>query len=173
LKNRLLRSFSITQLPILAITKFPGYDGATRSTDPMLGSAKVVTFIPTLDFEKSRPFYEETLGLRFLNDDGFALVFAMGEQETAGAESTGPGTVLRLVKVGTLLPHPFTVLGWNVSNLDQTVTKLAERAVTFERYPWMSQDGMGVWTAPGGARVAWFKDPDGNLLSVSQHAVVK
>jgi len=134
----------------------------------MLGSAEVVTFIPTLDFAKSRPFYEETLGLRFVNDDGFALVFAMGEQESVGTENKGRGVILRLVKVGTLLPHPFTVLGWNVGNLDQTVTRLAERAVTFERYPWMEQDGMGVWTAPGGARVAWFKDPDGNLLSVSQ-----
>ncbi len=134
----------------------------------MLGSAEVVTFIPTLDFAKSRPFYEETLGLRFVNDDGFALVFAMGEQKIAGSENKSSGVVLRLVKVGTLLPHPFTVLGWNVSDIDQTVTRLAERAVTFERYPWMPQDGMGVWTAPGGTRVAWFKDPDGNLLSVSQ-----
>lgn len=134
----------------------------------MFGSAEVVTFIPTLDFAKSRPFYEETLGLRFVNDDGFALVFAMGEREAAGAEDKGPGVILRLVKVGTLLPHPFTVLGWNVNNIDMAVTRLAERAVTFERYPWMEQDGMGVWTAPGGARVAWFKDPDGNLLSISE-----
>jgi catechol 2,3-dioxygenase-like lactoylglutathione lyase family enzyme len=127
----------------------------------MLGSAEVVTFIPTLDFTKSRPFYEEVLGLRFVNDDGFALVFAMGEPE-------GPGVMLRLVKVGTLLPHPFTVLGWNVSDINIAVTRLAERSITFEIYPWMNQNGMGVWTAPDGARVAWFKDPDGNLLSVSQ-----
>lgn len=132
----------------------------------MLSSAEVVTFIPTLDPARARLFYEETLGLRFVQDDQFALVFEMGMGKEAGTE--GHGVTLRVVKVATLLPHPFTVLGWNVTDLDKILGKLAERGVTFERYPWMPQDGMGVWTAPGGTRVAWFKDPDGNLLSVSQ-----
>jgi catechol 2,3-dioxygenase-like lactoylglutathione lyase family enzyme len=132
----------------------------------MLGSAEVVTFIATLDPAKARTFYEETLGLRFVKDDNFALVFEMGKEPG----SAGAGVVLRVVKVATLLPHPFTVLGWNVADIMKTVTALAERSVTFERYPWMPQDGLGVWTAPDGTRVAWFKDPDGNLLSVSQFA---
>jgi len=132
----------------------------------MLGSAEVVTFIATLDPAKARPFYEETLGLRFVKDDNFALVFEMAKEP--GGE--GKGVVLRVVKVATLLPHPFTVLGWNVADITKTVTALAERSVTFERYPWMPQDGLGVWTAPDGTRVVWFKDPDGNLLSVSQFA---
>ncbi|MBZ5525430.1 MAG: VOC family protein [Acidobacteriia bacterium] len=132
----------------------------------MLGSAEVVTFIATLDPEKAREFYEETLGLHFVKDDSFAMVFEMGKEP--GVE--GGGVPLRVVKVGTLLPHPFTVLGWNVADIMKTVTALAERGISFERYAWMKQDGMGVWTAPDGTRVAWFKDPDGNLLSVSQFA---
>jgi len=142
------------------------HDLVPQEQPPMLGSAEVVTFIPTLDPVRARAFYEQTLGLRFVKDDSFAMVFDMGREP--GGEGTDTGVVLRVVKVGTLLPHPFTVLGWNVADIVKIVTALAERGVTFERYPWMPQDGLGIWTAPDGTRVAWFKDPDGNLLSVSQ-----
>ena len=91
----------------------------------MLGSAEVVTFIATLDPEKAREFYEETLGLHFVKDDSFAMVFEMGKEP--GVE--GGGVPLRVVKVGTLLPHPFTVLGWNVADIMKTVTALAERGI--------------------------------------------
>jgi hypothetical protein len=78
--------------------------------------------------------------------------------------------MLRVVRVGEFEPHPFTVLGWAVEDLDEAVSTLAERGVTFERYAFVEQDERRIWTAPGGTRVAWFKDPDGNTLSLSHHA---
>jgi hypothetical protein len=64
-------------------------------------------------------------------------------------------------------PHPFTSLGWQVRGIRRVVTGLTKRGVVFERYSFMDQDDQGVWLAPSGTRVAWFKDPDGNLLSLS------
>ena len=90
-------------------------------------------------------------------NDGFALVFE------------GDGTMIRVVKVDAFSPQPFTILGWKVNDIQEKVAALTKRGVAFERYPGMEQDKLGIWDAPGGARVAWFKDPDGNLLSVSLH----
>jgi len=87
--------------------------------------------------------------------DRFALVFASG------------GTTIRVVKVGRFQAAGFTILGWRVKDIRASVAALAERGVVFERYPWMRQDESGIWIAPGGTRVAWFKDPDGNVLSLS------
>lgn len=123
----------------------------------MLGANSVIGFIPTKDFALAKAFYEGVLGLRLTAMDDFALVFASG------------GTVIRVVKVGAFQPAPYTILGWQVQNATQAVSALAARGVTFERFPGMAQDAHGIWDAPGGARVAWFKDPDGNVLSVSQH----
>jgi catechol 2,3-dioxygenase-like lactoylglutathione lyase family enzyme len=124
----------------------------------MLKSAKIVAFIPTLDFVKARSFYEGTLGLRFLSDDGFALVFDCD------------GIMLRVVKAPPFTPHPFTVLGWEVARIEEEISGLQARGAKFERFPGLPQDELGIWAAPGGSKVAWFKDPDGNLLSLSQHA---
>ena len=66
-------------------------------------------------------------------------------------------------------PHPFTLLGWEVTGIEKEVAALAEAGVVFERYGFFEQDALGIWTAPNGDKVAWFKDPDGNTLSVSQH----
>jgi hypothetical protein len=74
-----------------------------------------------------------------------------------------------VVKLKEFTPAQFTILGWEVPDAQQAVSELQSRGVTFERYPWAQQDELGVWSAPGGAKVAWFKDPDGNVLSVSQH----
>ncbi|MBW8773302.1 MAG: VOC family protein, partial [Gemmatimonadetes bacterium] len=79
------------------------------------------------------------------------------------------GVELRLQKVGTLTPPGFTTVGWQVRDLSAVAMALAERGMTFERYPWLEQDPSGVWLAPSGARIAWFKDPDGNLLSIAQY----
>ena len=98
------------------------------------------------------------LGVRFVSDDGFALVFDLG------------GTMLRIARVASFSPQPFTVLGWQVEDVGATVRRLADAGVAFERFDGLAQDGDGLWEAPGGARVAWFRDPDGNLLSLSQHA---
>jgi catechol 2,3-dioxygenase-like lactoylglutathione lyase family enzyme len=122
----------------------------------VLGGEAIMAFLATRDPARARRFYAEVLGLRLVADDPWALVFDAG------------GTMLRVQKVETLSPPPFTVLGWQVGSVDATVDALAARGVTFERYAGMDQDARGVWTAPSGARVAWFKDPDGNTLSLTQ-----
>jgi catechol 2,3-dioxygenase-like lactoylglutathione lyase family enzyme len=122
----------------------------------MLGSAPVITFLATTNTARSRAFYEHTIGLTFVSDDPFAMVF------------TAAGVMLRIVTLDTFAPMGMTVLGWTVEDIAGTVDALRERGVTFERYPGMTQDDAGVWASPSGAKVAWFKDPDGNLLSLTQ-----
>ncbi len=121
----------------------------------MLDSASVVGFIPTKDFQRAKSFHRATIGLRFVAEDDFALVFESG------------GTTIRVVKVDDFTPYGFTLLGWQVDDIQKSVSSLKKRGIAFERYSWMKQDASGIWTAPGGTRVAWFKDPDGNVLSVS------
>jgi catechol 2,3-dioxygenase-like lactoylglutathione lyase family enzyme len=123
----------------------------------MLNANKVIGFVPTKDAERARRFYANVLGLRFVADDQFALVFDAN------------GTMLRVVRVKDFTPFPFTLLGWEVSQIEKVVSGLEKKGVVFERYGWFEQDKLGIWTAPGGAKVAWFKDPDENLLSVSEH----
>lgn len=118
---------------------------------------KIVAFVATRNAEKSKLFYQDKLGLKFVTDDGFALVFDIN------------GTMLRIARVKEFNPMPFTVLGWEVEAIEKTVSALSQKGVTFERFPGLPQDQQGIWAAPGGAKVAWFKDPDGNVLSVSQH----
>ncbi len=122
----------------------------------MLGSNKIVGFVPTKDYAKARTFYEKVLGLEFVNQDQFAIEFKAG------------GNMIRIAKAD-FTPVPFTILGWEVQTIDKIVKELTGRGVTFEIYSFLKQNELGIWDAPGGARVAWFKDPDGNLLSVSQH----
>ena len=105
---------------------------------------------------RAQTFYQKTLGLRRVNDDRFALVFDCG------------GVPLRVQKVDKVRPHPFTSLGWQVRSIVRTANGLKRRGIVFERYRFLEQDAIGIWLAPSGTRVAWFKDPDGNLLSVSQ-----
>jgi catechol 2,3-dioxygenase-like lactoylglutathione lyase family enzyme len=123
----------------------------------MLRSAALTAFLATANPERAKAFYRETLGLRLLTDDQFALAFDAN------------GTELRIQKVEKLKPHPFTSLGWHVPDIAQAVTDLLKQGVSFERYEFMKQDKLGVWKAPSGAKVAWFKDPDGNLLSLTEH----
>lgn len=122
----------------------------------MLGKHPIIAFVPTTDATRARAFYEGVLGLRLVREDAFALVFEAN------------GTMLRVVKVQSFTPAPFTILGWDVPDVDDAVTRLSERGVAFEHYGMKDQDPRGIWTSPSGARVAWFKDPDGNVLSVSQ-----
>jgi catechol 2,3-dioxygenase-like lactoylglutathione lyase family enzyme len=123
----------------------------------MLGSIDIVAFVPTKDFEKSRAFYEGVLGLRFIKNDGFAMVLDAN------------GIMVRVAKA-QFTPAPFTILGWQVLDIEKIVTGLQGKGVQFERFGFFEQDALGIWTAPSGDKVAWFKDPDGNVLSVSQHA---
>jgi catechol 2,3-dioxygenase-like lactoylglutathione lyase family enzyme len=118
----------------------------------------VVVFVYIVDVERARSFYRDTLGLRLVSEEPpFALVFDAN------------GIMLRLGMAKQLTPSVGTVLGWEVPDVAAAVKDLAQSGVRFERYPQMPQDELGIWTAPGGARVAWFKDPDGNVLSVSEH----
>ncbi len=122
----------------------------------MIGKATITAFLATQDAPRAKRFYETMLGLRVKSDDEFALAF------------DSDGIELRIQKVKEFRPHPFTALGWRVDNVRTTMAALVNRGVTFERYDFLDQDDLGVWQAPSGARVAWFKDPDGNLLSLTE-----
>lgn len=122
--------------------------------------SKMIGFVTTTDAEKAKAFYGDVLGFRLVSDDNFAVVFDAN------------GTMLRLAKARTHLPANGTVLGWEVDDIHASIAELVGRGARFERYdlPFLKQDDAGVWTAPNGDRVAWFKDPDGNVLSLSTHA---
>ena len=123
----------------------------------MIAAGKMVGFVPTTDYDKARAFYEGKLGFTFVALTPFALIMRAGEN------------LVRIVKVADFVPVQSTVLGWEVGDLEAVVTWLAERGVETEKYPWVQDKERGIWTTPGGDKVAWFKDADGNVLSVSQH----
>ena len=133
----------------------------------MLAGYPLIGFIPTHDAERARSFYEKSLGLAFIADDGFALVFM-----TESASSDRPGNLIRVVRAGEFTPAPYTVLGWEVTDLPGLARTLASRGVLPQRYAFLHQDEDGVWTAPNGSHVLWFADPDGNILSLSEHPAV-
>jgi catechol 2,3-dioxygenase-like lactoylglutathione lyase family enzyme len=124
----------------------------------MLAAHPIMAFVATTRPEQARAFYQGVLGLPLVEDTPFALVFQAG------------GTSLRVQKAGPFQPHPFTALGWQVPDIARAVEELTGRGVSFTRYDVIPQDELGVWTTPDGARVAWFKDPDGNTLSLTQIA---
>jgi len=123
----------------------------------MLGSTNIVAFVSTKNSEKARAFYEGLLGLRFVKDDGFAIVLDAN------------GIMVRIAKMQEFTPAQFTVLGWQVSEIETVARALQAKGVHFEIFGFFKQDELGIWTAPTGDKVAWFKDPDGNILSISQH----
>lgn len=122
----------------------------------MLANEKIMAFVGVTDADKARVFYRDTLGLKLLSEDGFALVFDAN------------GIMLRVTLVQSVQPQPYTVLGWQIDDTTKAVRAFAAAGVRFERYPHVPQDDDGIWTAPGGAKIAWFKDPDGNILSIAQ-----
>jgi catechol 2,3-dioxygenase-like lactoylglutathione lyase family enzyme len=123
----------------------------------MLGPTNIVAFVPTKDSEKARTFYEGVLGLRFVKDDGFAMVLDAN------------GIMIRVAKVPQFTPAQFTILGWQVTGIEKVAQELQKKGVRCEIFGFFKQDELGIWTAPTGDKVAWFKDPDGNILSVSEH----
>jgi len=124
----------------------------------MLSSGKLVGLVATTDYEKARAFYEGKLGLEFVGLDQFALVMRTGEHK------------IRIAKVPNFTPLQGTVLGWEVDDVEAVVLWLRGRGVATEKYPFVADQELGIWTAPSGDKVAWFKDPDGNVLSLSHHA---
>jgi catechol 2,3-dioxygenase-like lactoylglutathione lyase family enzyme len=123
----------------------------------MLGSMEMIGFLLTKDYEAARAFYEGKLGFAFVSLDQFALVMRTEKN------------MIRIVKIPTFTPLQSTVLGWEVNDVEAIVDWLTGRGVVFEKYPFVQDKERGIWTAPGGSKVAWFKDPDGNVIGVSQH----
>jgi catechol 2,3-dioxygenase-like lactoylglutathione lyase family enzyme len=123
----------------------------------MLDAGKMVGFVPTKDYEKSRAFYVDKLGCEFVSLDQYGLVVSIG------------GHKIRIAKVPNFTPLQGTILGWEVDDIEVLVQWLAERGVATEKYPFVQDRERGIWSTPNGDRVAWFKDPDGNILGVSQH----
>jgi catechol 2,3-dioxygenase-like lactoylglutathione lyase family enzyme len=122
----------------------------------MLNNEKIMSFVGVSNADKARAFYRDTLGLSLISEDGFALAFDVN------------GVMLRVTLVNEVRPQPYTVLGWQVRDATATARALAKAGVPLERYAHVPQDDDGIWTAPGGTKIAWFKDPDGNILSIAQ-----
>jgi catechol 2,3-dioxygenase-like lactoylglutathione lyase family enzyme len=123
----------------------------------MLGNQSIMAFVPVTDASRARPFYEKTLGLKVVGEDPYGVMFDAN------------GVKLRMSVVGSeLKPAPYTILGWVVADIRSMIPVMESKGVVFERYDFMEQDEMGVWTSPEGAKIAWFKDVDGNILSIAQ-----
>jgi catechol 2,3-dioxygenase-like lactoylglutathione lyase family enzyme len=122
----------------------------------MLNASRLVCFVATADADRARAFYRDALGLALIEDGGYALVFDAN------------GTQLRVQRVAAVAPHPYTALGWEVDDVTAAVRALAARGVAVARFPGLPLDADGIWDTPDGSRVAWFHDPDGNTLSISQ-----
>lgn len=123
----------------------------------MLGSGKMVGFVPIQNYDEARAFYEGKLGFEFVSLDQYALVMSVG------------GHKIRMTKIPNFKPLQGTILGWEVDDIESTATWLRDRGVDLEKYPFAQDRELGIWTTPNGDKVAWFKDPDGNILSVSEH----
>jgi len=124
----------------------------------MLAESKIMGFIPSTDLDVSNSFFEGKLGLALMKRDEFALEFVVGQ------------ATLRVTKVAEIVSASYTVLGWEVADIESVVKELMKHGVLFEKYDGFSQDIVGINTFPGGSKVAWFKDPDGNTLSITQPA---
>lgn len=122
----------------------------------VLSRSAVATFIAAKETEAARDFYENKLGLTVLSEDDWGVMYDAN------------GTTVRLQKGIDFTPHEFTVLGWHVEDIEGAKAELEARGVIFEIYPWLPEGSNGIMTFPGGARVCWFKDPHGNVLSLDQ-----
>jgi predicted enzyme related to lactoylglutathione lyase len=122
----------------------------------MLKDHTTKAFVPTMRPKKSKSFYKTTLGLKLLAEDDY------------GMEFDANGTLLRVIFVESFMAQPFTILGWNVPDISGIIKALNKKGVVCERYEFMKQDKLGIWKSPGGSKVAWFKDPDGNVLSLTE-----
>ena len=122
----------------------------------MLADKKPKAFVPTVNPQEAKSFYQDIVGLKLLSEDNFALEFDLN------------GTLLRVTTVQNLTPQPFTILGWNVDDIVSLIRQLNDKNIFCERYDFFEQDDFGIWISPNGSKVAWFKDPDGNILSLTE-----
>jgi catechol 2,3-dioxygenase-like lactoylglutathione lyase family enzyme len=127
-----------------------------RSGVHVLATSDVIAFASATDLARARAFYETTLGLPVIAENAYACVF------------DAHGTMLRITAVPEVAKPGYTVLGWRVAAISETVAHLESVGVVFVRYDGMAQDAQGVWTTPNGDRIAWFTDPDGNVLSLTE-----
>ncbi|HZW69554.1 MAG TPA: VOC family protein [Hanamia sp.] len=124
----------------------------------MLANKKLKAFVPTIKPEEAKSFYKDVLGLKLLSQDDYALEFEAN------------GTLLRVTIVQELKPQAFTVLGWNVDDIVSIIKSLNDENIFCEKYDFFEQNDLGIWTSPNGSKVAWFKDPDGNVLSLTEES---
>ena len=122
----------------------------------ILGNQQLKAFVPTINPTTAKTFYRDILGLTLLYEDQFAMEFDAN------------GVLFRVITVQEFSPYPFTILGWNVDDIKRVIGELNKKGVFCEKYSFMEQDESGTWNSPSGAMVAWFKDPDGNVLSLTQ-----
>jgi len=122
----------------------------------VLATSDVIAFASTTNLARARSFYESALGLTVVDENAYACVF------------NAHGTMLRITAVAEVAQPGYAVLGWRISDISETVTRLESSGVVFARYDGMEQDAQGVWTTPNGDRIAWFTDPDGNVLSLTE-----
>lgn len=122
----------------------------------MLADIELKAFVPTIIPEKAKAFYKDILGLTLLSEDNYAMEFKANK------------TLLRVIVVQEFKPHPFTILGWNVDDIISTIKALNAKDVVCEKFDFLQQDELGIWISPSSAKVAWFKDPDGNVLSLTE-----
>jgi len=122
----------------------------------MLSDKALKAFVPTTNPKLAKAFYGDLLGLTLLSEDNYALEF------------DAKGTLLRVTIVQEFKPQSFTILGWNVSNINEVIHELNKKGIECNKYDFLEQDNSGVWISPGGSKVAWFKDPDGNVLSLTE-----
>jgi catechol 2,3-dioxygenase-like lactoylglutathione lyase family enzyme len=121
-----------------------------------LQNHNAISFLATAKPTASKAFFKGTIGLPLIEDSDFALVFRLNNGQ------------LRIQKVQDLSPAPYTALGWQVTDIEAPVAALKKKGVTFDQHSGMAKDANGIWTSPSGAKIAWFKDPDGNTLSLTQ-----
>jgi predicted enzyme related to lactoylglutathione lyase len=129
---------------------------ASARTTAHLYESDLIAFVATADPVRTRAFYESVVGLRLIADEPFALVFDAN------------GVMVRIQKVKAVTPAAYTTMGWKVGDITAAIRGLNAKGVQCERYAGLKQDSAGVWTSPGGARIAWFKDPEGHVLSLTQ-----
>ena len=122
-----------------------------------LRNQNTISFLATANARESRAFFENLVGLKFIEETDFTLVFSIAKSH------------LRIQKVSNISPAPYTSMGWQVDDIEKAVAALRGRGVIFEVYEGLVQDLNGIWTSPTGAKIAWFKDPDGNTLSLTQN----
>ena len=122
----------------------------------MLAKAAVIAFVTVSSPAHALEFYRDTLSLKLVEETPYAMVFDCN------------GTMLRVAINQQVEPAPYTVLGWHVDNIEATIQAMLKKKIKFQQYGFLEQDDLGIWTTPDGAKVAWFADPDGNILSLTQ-----